>query len=403
MLLKKIPKRSISVHSNLIKDFLFLVCSSFTKDAGLVKKFEDEFRSYVSAKEAIAVSSGRFALCLILKNLGLKKNDKVILSAYNFAGVPKALLEQGFCPVFVDADMNSYQIDISKIEENIDSKTKAIIVTHLFGQPCNLSEVLNIAKKYNLFVIEDAAHSLGSLYHGKHTGTIADAGFFSFSGSKVLNTSFGGMAVINNIDFANKIRSQLPNYKFPRIAGLLRERFITFIYALLSNRTFYTFTEYPLTVFMCLFGLDPLEIYKSLKHTEITEKRMRFTDFQASIGLEQIASLNTLISTRKRAAKIILGRLHKSIILQQIPKNCEPNYFMIPIKTSDKFRVFKKLLFKGIDSNLNYASDCSHLVKNSLMPVAKHLSDRILTINLPFDLSDKDISYLVDVFNTTIS
>ena len=281
MLLRKIPKRSILFRPGELRDILELVFTRSVNEGKFIKDFENRFKQFVGAKHAVAVSSGRFALYLILKSLGLKKGDGVLLSAYNFRGVPKALLQNGFTSVLVDADENTYQINVLEIEKQINPKVKAIMLTHLFGQPCRLDKIMDIARKYNLFVIEDAAHSLGSYYQGKHTGALGDAGFFSFSGSKMLNTSFGGIVVTNNDDLSIKIRKELSKYNFPSIWQLLRERMITYIYALLTQRTFYSLTEYPLTVLMSVFGLDPLELYKSFKRAEITEEKMRFTNLQS--------------------------------------------------------------------------------------------------------------------------
>lgn len=399
MLLKKIPKRSILFCPGELKDILELVFTRSINEGKFVKEFEDRFKRFIGVKHAVAVSSGRFALYLILKSLGLKAGDGVLLSAYNFKGVPKALLQDGFTPVFVDADESSYQINVSEIEKQINPKVKAIILTHLFGQPCQLDKIMDIARKYNLFVIEDAAHSLGSYYQGKHTGTLGDAGFFSFSGSKMLNTSFGGIIVTNNDSLAVETREELSRYNFPSARQLLRERITTYIYALLTQRIFYSLTEYPLTLLMSMFGLDPLEIYKSFKHTEITEKKMKFTNLQALLGLRQIDCLNSLISKRKNIAEKLFKALDPLISLQANPKGCNSNYFMVPIKAKDKFRVFRRLLLKGVDSNLNYASDCSDMVKGTSIAISQALSKSVLTINLPFDLTDKEIGFLAQSLN----
>lgn len=374
-----------------------MILSRSIRKGRLVKKFENRFREYIGSSHTVAVSSGRFALYLILKNLGLKEGDGILLSAYNFRGVPASLLKEGFRPVFVDADEETYQIDIKKIEEKIDNSTRAIIATHLFGQPCNVDEVLDIARKHNLFVIEDSAHSLGGFYKKRHTGTIGNAGFFSFSGSKTLNTSFGGMVVTNNFHLADKIRDELLNYDYPQIRTLVRERLITYIYALLTNRVIYTMIQYPISLLMSFFDLDPLELYKSFKKSEVSEKKLKFTNFQALIGLGQMNIVENLIYRRKKIADEFFRRLDPSISIQKIPQNCEPNYFMIPIRARDKMKVFKKLLLKGIDSNLNYASDCSYLAEDRSCLVAKRLANSLLTIQLPFNLKEEEVSYIAQV------
>jgi len=398
-MLRKIAKRNISIRIEEFKDILSLMSNYSVNEGHFIDKFEDFFKKYINSKEAIAVSSGRFALGLILKNLGIKKGDKIITSAYNFWGIPQFLLKEGISPVFIDADCENCQIDIKKTEERIDKNTKAIIVTHLFGQLCDLDSILSIARKYNLFVIEDAAHSLGSYYHGKHTGTIGDAGFFSLTGSKMLNTSFGGIIVTDNKELAKRIREELLTYSFPNTFTLIKERFITYIYALVTNRTFYSIIGWPIALLMSLFNLDLLEIYKKKRKSEIAEGKMRFTNLQALIGLNQMPLLNSLIENRKRIARVLINNLDPCISIQKSPVNCDPNYFMIAIRARNKMKVFKRLLLKGIDTNLSYVTDCSSLVANCNNPVSRFLSDSILTIHLPFDLKTKEILYIAKILN----
>jgi len=364
-----------------------------------IKKFEDRFKEYLGVREVIAVSSGRFALLLILKKLGLGQNDKIMLSAYNFAGVPKALLQEGYFPVFVDADQKTYQIDPQQIEGKIDKETKAIIITHIFGQPCELDKILDIAKRHNLFVIEDAAHSLGSYYCGKLTGAIGDAGFFSFTGTKTINTSFGGMIVTNNTDLARQIREELQKFDFPKAKDLIKQRLITRIYSWLNHRLFYSLVGYPIALLMSVFDLDPLEIFKSIRRSDIAEQKLRFTNLQALLGLKQLDCLNDLICKRKRVAAQLINHLDSAISIPRVPRDSESNYFMFPIKTKDKKKAFKKLLKKGIDSNLNYCCDCSYMVGNSYNPVAQSLCRSILALNLPFDLQEQEVVYLAEALN----
>lgn len=399
MLLRKIPKRSIVTYPGELKDILLFLFFHPLDKRNFIKRFESGFKEYISVEEAIAVCSGRFALYLILKGLGLKEGDGIILSAYNFEGVPRTLLKEGFELQFVDADRTSYQIDAEKIEEKIDKKTRAIIATHLFGQPCNLDKILEIARRHNLFVIEDAAHSLGASYQGRLTGAIADAGFFSFTGSKILNTSFGGMVVTNNVALADKIREETALYNFPKRGELIKEVAKKYIYTLLTKRTFYTLTEYPITLLMSLFNYDPLEAYKSIRKSEITEEKLRFTNLQAFMGTMQLDFVKRMIEKRKGIAQDLIGEITAFMFLQKVPPQSSPNYFMFPISTKDKLKVFKKLLLKGIDSNLRYASDCSYLVKSDYTPVARSLSDTILTISLPFDLKEKEILYIAKALN----
>ncbi len=399
MILKKIPKRTLPFRFREIKDVWGLLCSGSIEEGNFIKGFEEKFKDFVGAQETIALSSGRFGLYLILKNLGLKQGDGVLLSAYNFRGVPKALLQDGFIPVFVDADKKTYQISPEDIEKRISPNVKAIILTHLFGQPAEIDKIKDIAKRHNLFLIEDAAHSLGSYYQGGHTGTFAHAGFFSFAGSKTLNTSFGGMVVTGDKELACKIREDLNGYDFPTRSRLLKQRITTCIHALLTNRIFYSLTGYPITLLLHAFNKDPLEIYKSLKKKEVSEYKMKFTNLQGLLGLRQMEKLGSLVSQRQRNAQGMFQKLDSAITLQAVPPKCSPNYFMVALKTRNKKEASKKLLRRGIDSNLNYANDCAALYGEEGFPGARFLSDSILTIQLPFHLTEREIEYLACSIN----
>ncbi|NQT89702.1 MAG: aminotransferase class I/II-fold pyridoxal phosphate-dependent enzyme [Candidatus Omnitrophica bacterium] len=394
MLLKKIPKRNILMYPGELKDVFSLVRSGDILEGPFIEEFEEAFKAFTGAKEAVAVSSGRFAMDLILKELGLKKGDGVIISAYNFKGVPRILSQEGLELQFIDADKDTYQIDIDQIEPAINGKTKAIIVTHLFGQLCDMDRISQIASRHNLLVIEDAAHALGSYYKGAHAGTIGRAGFFSFSGSKTLNTSFGGMLVTSDKALAESIRDKLRDFPFPDKKDLLREIPKKWIYTLLTKRVFYSLTEYPLTLLMSLFGEDPLEVYKKIKGPEIGDRKMRFTNLQAMVGKRQLGYVKDIIEGRRRVAEKLMEKIRPFITLQKIPSDGKASYFMFCLKAKDKMTVFKKLLYKGIDSNLAYASDCSYMAGDKRFQNASELDGSVITFNLPYDLGEKEIFYI---------
>ncbi|MDI6841013.1 MAG: DegT/DnrJ/EryC1/StrS family aminotransferase, partial [bacterium] len=175
------------------------------------EKFEYEFAKYIggttsSCKHAIAVNSCTSAIHLALLAYGVGEGDEVITTPYTFVSTAEVIVHTGATPVFVDIKRDTFNIDVSKIEKAITSKTRAIIPVHIAGQPCDMAEILNIANKYNLIVIEDAAHALGAEYKGKKIGTIGDATCFSFYSTKNLTTGEGGMITTNDTEIAEKVR-----------------------------------------------------------------------------------------------------------------------------------------------------------------------------------------------------
>lgn len=171
-----------------------------------VSRFEEEFKTYTGAQHAIAVSSCTAALHVSLVAAGVKEGDEVITSPITFPATTNAVLYERANPVLVDVDRRTFNIDPALIEERITPRTKAIIPVHMAGQPCDMDEILSIAKHHNLQVIEDAAHAVGAKYGDKHVGTIGDAGCFSFYASKNLVTGDGGMITARNDQFASFAR-----------------------------------------------------------------------------------------------------------------------------------------------------------------------------------------------------
>ncbi|MVX62342.1 LegC family aminotransferase [Clostridium chromiireducens] len=163
-----------------------------------VNKFEEDFAKYVKAKKAVVTMNGTAALELALRTLGIGKGDEVIVSSLTFISPVNTIKYVGAEPVFVDICKDTWVMDADKIEELITEKTKAILPVHIYGHPVDMDKIMELAKKYNLYVVEDATESLGSLYKGKATGTIGHIGCYSFNGNKLITTGAGGMLVTNN-------------------------------------------------------------------------------------------------------------------------------------------------------------------------------------------------------------
>jgi len=169
-------------------------------------KFEEKFRQYIGSTHAVAVSSCTAALHLALRVVGLEEGDEVLVPAITFVATAEVVNYFKVRPVFVDVDPNTGLIDIKDLAKKITDKTKVIIPVHYSGQPCDMDEILEIARERNLFVIEDAAHALPAWYKGKKIGTIGDITAFSFYATKTLATGEGGMATTENEDWAEKMR-----------------------------------------------------------------------------------------------------------------------------------------------------------------------------------------------------
>ena len=178
-----------------------------------VDAFERELAAYVGIEHCAALSSGTAAIHLALIILGVKQGDEVICSTFTFSGSCNPIVYVGATPVFIDSEMDTWNMDPVLLEEAIEdrikktgSKPKAIILVHLYGMPAKVDEIMAIARKHEIPVIEDAAEALGSSYKGKKLGTFGDLGIFSFNGNKIITTSGGGALVSSNAAWIQKAK-----------------------------------------------------------------------------------------------------------------------------------------------------------------------------------------------------
>lgn len=166
--------------------------------SGAVAAFEKEFADYCGSKYAVSCVNGSVSLRLALMACGVRPGDEVIVPPYTFIATASTVIEANCVPVFVDIDPETYNLDPKEIEKAITPKTKAIVPVHFAGQACDMDAIMDIAKKHNLRVIEDAAHAHGAEYKGKKLGSIGDVGSFSFQSSKNLTSGEGGIVVTND-------------------------------------------------------------------------------------------------------------------------------------------------------------------------------------------------------------
>lgn len=195
----KIPIYEPSLSGNEKKYVNECLDSSWISSRGeFINKFEQEFIHYLGSKHAVSVSNGTVALHLALVTLGIGEGDEVIVPSFTYIASVSTICHAGATPVFVDSIYETWQINPDQVRRAVTSKTRAIMVVHLYGQPCEMDELVKIAKEFNLFIIEDCAEAFGSLYKGRKIGTFGDISCFSFYGNKTITTGEGGMVVTND-------------------------------------------------------------------------------------------------------------------------------------------------------------------------------------------------------------
>ena len=323
---------------------------------GKVLEFEKKFRKYVNSKNCVAVNSGTAAL-----NLGLSicniKNKEVILPSLTFVATANAVIMNGGKPVFADIDPNTLNIDPEKIENHISKKTKAILPVHFGGLPCDLNKIHSVAKKYNLKIIEDAAHAAGASYKNKKIGSHSMAACFSFHPIKNLAMPTGGLISINDKNH-EKIRK------------------------LLFARRWCGITDRKDTLY------DVKEIGNNYYMNELS----------AAIGLKQLKKLDKLNSIRKKIAK----RYYQEIKLNtkmQYDKSCSYHLYWILVKNRNEFR--KKLSKYKIETGTHYKPihTFSLYKSKAKLKITENVGKSIVTIPCHPNLKESDIDKIIKSIN----
>jgi len=247
-----------------LKNVIEAVRSGWISGMGrFVKEFEEAFARYIGVKYGIATSSGTTALHLALVALGVGPGDEVIVPDLTFAATINAVIYTGAKPVIVDIHPDYWCIDPDKLEKAITPRTKAIIPVHLYGHPCDMDPIMEIASKYNLYVIEDAAEAHGAEYKGRKVGSFGHASCFSFYGNKIITTGEGGMVLTNDGELAERIR-------------ILRDH-----------------------------GMHPKRKYWH----EVIGFSYHMSNLQAAVGLAQLSKIERFIEKKRRIAKIYAEEL----------------------------------------------------------------------------------------------
>ena len=332
-----------------------------------IREFERRFAAYHYMDEAVATSFGRMAFYYILKALDLPTASEIIFPALTFWAVPEIARQAGLNPVFVDVNPLSFNLDANKIETAITERTRAIIPTHLYGRPCDMSAIMPIADKHSLVVIEDCAQAVGARYHGRLVGTFGAASFFSFQMLKGINTYGGGMAMTNDAGLAARIREQVgvePPQSVPDLAMRFAAGFISRMG--ISPKGF-TFWGYPLQAAASMFGHYDVSkhIWEKIRPLDPFPRayRQRYSNAQALIGMRGLARLDEFNArSREHASRYTAGLSDcRAIQTPEVTKDIEHVYYQYCIYTSDSERASRRAIRRGVDFETTHVDVCSSL------------------------------------------
>jgi dTDP-4-amino-4,6-dideoxygalactose transaminase len=345
-----------------------------------VKEFEKRIADLVHAKEAVATFSCTDAMSLALYTLGIQEGDEVITTPYTFASTSHVICYQRAKPVFVDVEGDSFNIDPQKIEEKITPRTKAILPVHFAGHACDMDPIMGIARKHSLAVVEDAAHAIGTSYKDRMIGSIGDITCYSFYATKNLATAEGGMAVTDNLEWSQRMR---------------------------------TLTMYGIS--------DAREIWKKRYtqagsiHYDIAELgfKCNMTDINAALGLRQLDKLSRFNAQREVYCQVYneAFKNHPGLQIPLIKDYTKTSRHLYPLLLNleylsvvrDEFvnalkeiNIGASVLFMPLHLHSYYSKLLGHEMGD--FPVAENLFERVICLPLSPALSEADIRKVVQGF-----
>lgn len=365
-----IPYGRQSINEDDIKAVEEVLKSDFLTTGPKIAEFERKFADYVGAKYAVAVSNGTAALHIACMTAGIGKGDEVITTPITFAASANCALYCGATPVFADIDPVTYNISPESVESHVTERTKAIIPVHYTGQTCDMDAIHKIADKYNLIVIEDAAHAVGAEYKGKKIGSLSDMTEFSFHPVKHITCGEGGIVTTNREDLYEKL-------KLFRTHGITREE-------------------------KFLHKVDGPWYYEQID----LGYNYRITDIQAALGISQLGRIDKFLEKRKKiAAKY--DEAFRDFNGIEIPKQAEYSnsaYHLYVIKVDKSIRkaLFEYLRANNIGVNVHYIPVYTfpyyreHGYENVKCENAEKLYESIISIPIYYDLSDEEQDYVID-------
>lgn len=326
-----------------------------------VKRFENNYAKWLGVKYAIAVSNGTVAIHLALSALGVGPGDEVIVPDLTFASPANMVILTGAKPVFVDVSNSNWCIDPKEFKKKISSRTKAVIIVHLYGNPADMDEIIDIARINNIYIIEDAAEAHGAIYKGRKVGTFGDIATFSFYANKLITTGEGGMVVTNDKELAENIK-------------LMRDH-----------------------------GMKP-------RYWHITVGfNYRMTGLQAAVGLAQLRKIDKLLDKKRKIAKIYEEVLNKveGIELHPSSPNAISSYWLYSIIINNKCKLSRdeimiELKKKRIETRrffypLHIMPAFSRYSSGEQYPVSTYLSEHGLNLPSGPQISDEEVEYVANI------
>jgi dTDP-4-amino-4,6-dideoxygalactose transaminase len=364
-------------------------------EGGEVDRLERAFADFIGAPEAVAVPSGRAGLSFIFSALGLEPGAEVICSAFGYPVVPHLAKSLGFELRLVDCELETLGMDPAALSAAITDRTRVVIATHLYGVPCQIREIVEIAEAHGAILIEDCAHCFGASVDGRRAGAWGSFGYFSFETSKPINTMGGGMVTIADPEIARRVREVARSEPNKNLSWLSKRLFKTTFEATVTNPLVFNLGVYPALRLLEGKGEEGERFASGYQRDEVTmQGRLgRFTNYQANLGLRQMNTSQRLLDRRVAHARGLMDRLGDTVRFQ---RNDHPavdsNYMLVTALFPKMTRVARELLKRGVDTKHHYMRDCSGLLDGEVsFPNAERAEREVLHLPAYPELSDGQI------------
>lgn len=372
-----------------------------------IKKYEEEFATYLGVRYVFSFGAGRMAFYAILKSMGIKEGDEVILPGYTCVVVPNAIIYCGARPIYVDIDPTTLNIDVNKIEKEVTPRTKVIYAQHTFASFCDMSAISDIAKRHNLKIIEDCSHAFGAEYNGKKAGMFGDAAYFTTEQSKIISTGMGGMAITNDKEIAARMR------EIQTKSGFYDEKTIK---KMVLQIVLYNILNHPFIRFVGKYVvgmLSKLDFFiQSTSEEEIKGKRpkeypVRLSNIQAKIGLSQLRNVDRNLEHRRKIARFYRKSLKE--LGYKIPENDDRRFKSSYIRYWSLVENREKLkeLFRSDGIELGEWFNCPihprGSASNNLFyqkgscPIAEYVAEHNVNLPTHLKISTRDANRIIKV------
>lgn len=362
-----IPRQHIQLPAGSITKAVSLGISGKLWTGDAIAAFEEEFAALIGVPSALAVPSGRAGLKCILDALELEPGAEIICASFGYPVVPWVVQSLGFSLQFADCEMTTLGMDPEALEQAITPNTKAVIATHLYGVPCQIDRIAEIARANGAVLIEDCAHICGGGIGDTNAGAFGDAAYFSFETSKPINTMGGGMITLSNEALAERAREGRDAQKRPNVKWLMKRLATTGFEATVTSGPVFNLGVYPALRFLPRGEGDEDSLASGYDGDAVSlaGKMGLYTNYQANLGRPQLAQVEAVNAKRCANANRLINAL-KDRVHMQVPAgpDVRPNYMLTTALFPNMHEMAKRLLKLGVDSKHHYMRDCTFLLED---------------------------------------